>query len=359
MVRQPSGLKRNIVLARLDAFQTATGPAGEARSDGLKFIEFNAESPAGTGYADLQEEIFFEQGLMAPTLERYDVHRVSRLQSLLEALLSAFAEHPIQGEPRALITDWGSVDTWAEFVMQKEHFDSQGVPTELADTRALEYSNGTLYANGKPVNLVYRRVLLRELLAKKDECQALLRAAEDGAICMANPFCTVIPGTKDVSFMMHHPRFRSGLGAKELAAIDRHVPWTSRLSDEPMDFRGKRWIPLELAAAKKDLFVLKPNDGYGGKDVYMGPETDQTTWENVLGTWRDKAWVLQELIEIPEEPFPQFEGGFSLTTRKVNLNPFALAGEHGGSIARLSTSSVINMSAGGGLVPTMELREKS
>ncbi len=37
---------------------------------------------------------------------------------------------------------------------------------------------------------------------------------------------------------------------------------------------------------------------------------------------------------------------------KVNANPFYVAGEEAGAVTRASRSSVINVSAGGGSVPT-------
>jgi hypothetical protein len=62
---------------------------------------------------------------------------------------------------------------------------------------------------------------------------------------------------------------------------------------------------------------------------------------------------VQERVEIPEEPFPVFDGGsLDFVSLKVNANPFYVAGESVGVVTRASRSSVINVSAGGGSVPT-------
>ena len=58
-------------------------------------------------------------------------------------------------------------------------------------------------------------------------------------------------------------------------------------------------------------------------------------------------------MPIPEEPFPLLEGDeVAIVPLKVNANPFYVAGAEVGAVTRASRSSVINVSAGGGSVPT-------
>jgi hypothetical protein len=66
-----------------------------------------------------------------------------------------------------------------------------------------------------------------------------------------------------------------------------------------------------------------------------------------------EPWVVQERVAIPEEPFPVVIGGaLRFEALKVNVNPFYAAGADVGAVTRASRSSVINVSAGGGSVPT-------
>jgi hypothetical protein len=46
------------------------------------------------------------------------------------------------------------------------------------------------------------------------------------------------------------------------------------------------------------------------------------------------------------------DGELHLVPLKVNTNPFYVAGEDSGAVTRASRSSVINVSAGGGSIPT-------
>jgi hypothetical protein len=70
------------------------------------------------------------------------------------------------------------------------------------------------------------------------------------------------------------------------------------------------------------------------------------------------AWTVQEYVPIPEEPFPVFDPDFTTTSLKVNLNPYLFGGRFAGAIVRLSRESVINVSAGGGVIPALTLPEQ-
>ena len=106
----------------------------------------------------------------------------------------------------------------------------------------------------------------------------------------------------------------------------------------------------------KDQLVLKPGDSYGGKNVYIGRETDEATWENLVGNiFRNREdWVVQRYVDISQMTVPIANGsGIMMANKKYNINPFVFAHRYAGSVARLSDQSVINVSAGGGLVPVV------
>ncbi len=62
---------------------------------------------------------------------------------------------------------------------------------------------------------------------------------------------------------------------------------------------------------------------------------------------------MQERVPIPREEFPVCEESrLTFEPLGVNANPFYAAGAEVGAVARASRSAVINVSAGGGSVPT-------
>jgi hypothetical protein len=52
--------------------------------------------------------------------------------------------------------------------------------------------------------------------------------------------------------------------------------------------------------------------------------------------------------------FPVMENGvLQMKLKKYNVNPFAFRGKYGGMITRISDASVINVTEGGGLLPSV------
>ncbi len=73
--------------------------------------------------------------------------------------------------------------TFSEFEILRDAFIALGVPTVICDPRDLEFAAGSrfsagtgrgLYAKGERIDLVYRRVLINDIVARETECRALL-----------------------------------------------------------------------------------------------------------------------------------------------------------------------------------------
>jgi uncharacterized circularly permuted ATP-grasp superfamily protein len=118
--------------------------------------------------------------------------------------------------------------------------------------------------------------------------------------------------------------------------------------------RGGREVDLVPHVVEhREELVLKPAHGYGGREVFIGAETAAGEWENAVRAARHEPWVVQERVTIPEEAFPVCEDdAIAFKSFKVNANPFYAGGADVGAVARASVSSVINVSAGGGSMPT-------
>jgi uncharacterized circularly permuted ATP-grasp superfamily protein len=204
------------------------------------------------------------------------------------------------------------------------------------------------------VHLVYRRVITRELLQQYKQAGEFIQCMKEGLVCCCNSFRSYIVGNKKVLSLISNPRFREIFSRKELKLINQTVPWTEILADNVVSFGKKRVNLRDFIIENKDILVLKPANMYGGKNVYIGLETSQETWERVMNQHiGDESWVVQEYVEIPTDVYPEIGEGISFRRKYVNINPFALLGKYSGSITRVSDSAVINVSAGGGLVPTL------
>ena len=166
------------------------------------------------------------------------------------------------------IVDWREVPTWTEFEILRDAFIAAGVPTIVCDPASWCIANGTLTAQGSKIDLVYRRVLVNDILAKPLECRALVDACADRAVCMANTFRCKLAHKKAFFALLTDPRERVSLlagGARRdsrARAVDagarRRGDAEGRLARRPAGARQRAW---------REHLVLKPNDEYGGNGV--------------------------------------------------------------------------------------------
>lgn len=349
------GYTNPLVISRLDAF---------LHGYSIRFLEFNCDSPAGPAYSDIMEEGFSKLFEKYPFMKRWEIIYMYRQELLLEALLQCYREfrenHSSFPEmPVIAIVDWVDVSTSSEFLILKDFFERRGIKTIVGSPVNFNISGGKTCLDGQEVHLVYRRVITRELLDRWEEVQEFIRSIEDNRVCTCNPFQSYIVGNKKVLALITDPRFQHIFNKRELAVIKQTIPWTKILSDSKVKYRSRSVRLKDFILENKNSLVLKPANLYGGRDVHLGPETDQETWEAILNEHlNDESWIVQEYVDIPRDVYPVIDHGVRLEWKKVNLNPFALLGKYSGSITRVSDSSVINVSAGGGLVPTMRVKRR-
>ena len=304
------------------------------------------------------EEGFKELFKEYPFLNHWKTETIRRQELLLQALLTCYNEFRTNAKafpikPVIAIVDWDDVSTYSEFLILEELFRKSGYDAIICTPDRFKNSGGHAYANGQKVHLVYKRVIIRELLEKWDRCSEFILAVKEGLVCCCNSFRSYIVGNKKVLAIITDPGYRSIFNKKELDVIQETIPWTQILSDKTITLGNKRINLKEFVTTNRENLVLKPANLYGGKDVYIGRETDQEIWEKKISEHiTDESWVVQEYVDIPQDVFPDIDNGCSLKLKYVNINPFALLSKYSGTITRVSEHAVINVSAGGGLVPT-------
>jgi uncharacterized circularly permuted ATP-grasp superfamily protein len=213
----------------------------------------------------------------------------------------------------------------------------------LGDPRALELSRGRLHARGVAVNLVYRRALTSELLARADETRTLRDAYLGGAVCVVNSFRAKLLHKKMSFALLSDERYQHLYTPSQRAAIRRHIPWTRRVRPEL----------AEDIARRRETLVLKPNDEYGGKGVILGWTVSQAEWEAAIEVANRQSYVVQEAVEIPRVPFPVALDGLRYMDLAVDLDPYLFDGRAMGFMTRVSAAALLNVTAGAGrVVPT-------
>lgn len=336
-------------------------PSPTVRLDGflvrgyIRFVEFNGEQPAGMAFQDEAVRAYDGLPVMQAFRERHAVRTPPLREAQLRTVLRAFRHWGGRGAPSVAIVDWAGVPTTDEFELFRSFFQSRGVPTTVCDPRQLTLHRGRLYADGIPVDLVYRRALMSELQARPDDARALVEACVNGAACFVSSFRAKLLHKKLSFAMLSDERFADLYSAVQRQAIARHVPWTRQLADGATT-KGQTRIAdlLAFVAANRHSLVLKPNDDYGGHGVVLGWTVGQGEWEAAIAAAVKSPHVVQERIELPQDPFPILAAGqVELASRTAGFDPFVFHGRAFGAMCRLSGSGLQNVTAGqASFVPT-------
>ncbi len=342
--------------SRLDAFLLP---------DSLKFAEYNGESPAGAGYTETLGEIFLKLPLVAEFDKSFQIHTYPLSAKLLDALIMSYQDWGgTSKRPQMLITDWREVPTWTEFEILKERFEKLGVPVELADPRELQFDGKQLTASGKKIDLVYRRVLMNDIVARVAECQTLLDAVAANAVCVANHFRCKIPHVKAFFAVLTDERNDGLFSFGERELIRKHVPWTRVVADVRTAHYGESIELLKFLRDARENLVLKPSDEYGGTGVKLGWESSEADWDAAIATAvaaSQGCWIVQERIPIRREVFPwiQANGEVEFRDMLVDFAPYLFRGKMSGFLTRLSATGLANVTSGGGQIPAFRVHPRA
>jgi uncharacterized circularly permuted ATP-grasp superfamily protein len=263
--------------------------------------------------------------------------------------------------PRIAILDWPEVPTQSEFRLFQDYFAQHGIDCVIADPRDAEYRGNKLWLASKPVDLIYKRVLLHELVERMGADNPILRAVRDHVVCMVNPPSCKILHKKASLAVLSDERNQHLYDREARDTIAAHIPWTRVIEERRTKHNGRDIDLLPWASEHKDELVLKPNDEYGGKGIVLGWEVDASAWQAALRTALKTPYIVQERIALEREAYPSFvDGHVVIAERMVDTAPYVGHGEFvDGCLTRLSTAALLNVTAGGGSqVPTFVIEAR-
>ncbi|MBA3318852.1 MAG: circularly permuted type 2 ATP-grasp protein, partial [Gemmatimonadales bacterium] len=355
LIRHDPGFREPSPTSRVDAF--VMDGAGT-----MAVTEYNAETPAGAGYNDALVASFADLPIMRAFGRRYEALPLFARHGVLHVLLDAYEEWAGRRHiPRVAIVDWPEVPTRSEFVLFQEYFGAVGIEAVIADPRELEFRGGRLFAEGGPVDLVYKRVLLAELVERCGFETPLLQAVAAGAVCMVNPPRSKILHKKASLAVLSDERNQPLFGAEERESIAAHIPWTRVMEERHTEHGGTGVDLVPFVLAARERLVLKPNDDYGGAGIVLGWEADTAEWERAVANALASPYIVQERVPIPSEPYPSLVDGHAVfADRMMDTAPFVSHGDYAeGCLTRLSTAALLNVTAGGGsTIPTFVVEQR-
>lgn len=323
------------VLARVDCFCPEGWPW---------ILELNAEAPTGMGYTDAltaqlrSDEVYAQVG-------PFEAFRST--DAALRALLSAYREWGGRERPRLAIVDFLDVPTRQDFHLMAQSFERYGVACPLVDPRDLRFENGGLEGPTGPINLVYRRVLVRDLVERAEECSALLQAYRSGAVCVVNSLRTPLLHSKGLFALLHSEWMKAKLSKAERSVVSDHLPYTAMVATR--DKRLSCPEAIDSARNSPSEWLIKPVSQSGGRGVVFGRDVPNEDWEALLD--RPEPAVLQRVVGEWVQNFPDARSDYAEQSCLVDLDPFLIRGRLAGFMCRLSQRAPVNVAQGAHLVP--------
>jgi hypothetical protein len=356
LIRIDPGFPRPMRICRLDAFLSGYE---------VRFLEFNADSPAGLGYTDVLYRGLREAIDLPRVAEEFDTAYQPMLPELAPMLLDAYGAlrarwRDLPERPRVAIVDTSDSPSVPEFRIAAAALAEAGLDAVITTLGELGYDGSLLRAAGEPVHLVWRRALTEDILSEPPGAAELVGAFEEGRVCMVNPFRSLVANNKKLFALLDDPRYAHLIDGEEAHAVRATIPWTRVLRPGKASYGGWAVDLLAFVSDNRDRLVLKPAANYGGQSVFLGIETGQGDWDAVIEAHAAAGdFVVQEYVPVPEEMFPTVEDGrVQMRLKRFNINPFGVGGRYAGTLTRISDQAVINVSAGGGLLPSVVGRHK-
>lgn len=322
-------------------------------------LEFNTDSSSGMNDTTEIEAYLMDSPSYQEIARTWPLAPTELNRHVRDVLFQVHRDwKPGAGEPpRVAIVDWKGVKTEPEFRALAEFFAKAGAVTTLADPRELEIAGDELRAAGRPIDLIYKRVLTFELLDRPDVSRTMLEAYERNLYCQLGSMEGEIVYTKLALAALTDPRVQALFTRDEVTFIDRHLPWSRRLAPGLVERNGQQVDMFDLITREKDRFIIKPATAYGGTGVVIGFEADDATWRNAIEDGLGTTTLVQDLVHIPETEELIVEEEPRWVRFKSNLGLFVIGGKFRGIYLRVSEKNVINVSAGGAMVPTFRLRD--
>jgi uncharacterized circularly permuted ATP-grasp superfamily protein len=209
---------------------------------------------------------------------------------------------------------------------------------------------------------VYRRVLLNDIVARRQDCAALVAAYAARAVCVANSFRCKAAHKKAFFAVLTDDRWSHLFSDREKLVIRRHVPWTRVVREGRVRRNGATFDLIPHLRNNRAQFVMKPNDEYGGSGVTLGWDVTDREWDRAIAralAEQECGWVAQERIAVRRETFPACTpDGIEMRDMLVDFAPYVFRGKVAGVLTRLSATGLANVTSGGGQVPAFRVTRK-
>ncbi len=323
------------LLARGDFMVTPTGE--------FKCLEFNINANLGGWELDVLEPVYTETPIIAKFLKEYSpiIHKNHFFSLLFEHVVDAFQKkHPQVGN-RGEMDEVNMAIVYPDPFMLKQHETFSQMQNGYKQTlqKKNHKLNGELIVCGLSALKLSHNFLVHEgrkihiLLEMLNGATPLLymQLVKDGNLMLNNgPVSKLMSNKLNLAFLSEH-QDSDIFSSEEQAVIKKHIPWTRKVLASHTSF---------LLSNQENL-VLKPSDGLGGKDVFLGCKTAAVEWaKQVEKAVAEKKWVVQEYV--PSASYLYQNGQTGCSPHHAIWGLFVLGSCYAGGFVRIMPEKEIH-----------------
>lgn len=232
---------------------------------------------------------------------------------------------------------------YPEFILARALLERHGIAAVVADPAQLAHQEGRLVHEGKPVDLVYNRLV--DFSLSNPRHAALRDAYVAGNVVLTpNPHVHArLADKRNLTVIGDPVRLAAwGVAPTDIEVLGAVVPKTTLVTHENAD---------DLWGARRRLF-FKPASGYGSRAAYRGAKLTRTVWAEIIGG----DYVAQEYAP-PSQRMVRIDG--SDQPRKMDVRLYTYRGKVLLAAARLYQGQTTNFrTEGGGFAPVLPIPRK-
>ena len=276
---------------------------------GLKCLEYNIAGNIGGWEAEIWMPLYLKTPILSRFLQQYKYKEKLINENFLSIFLTHLIRTALDKFPGS--TECSVINT--AFVSRTQVVD-QGVLSYLnrlydnivqlrgrntrlkgriilCDYHDLEVVDDVVFYKGEPVHVLVERY-------GGIVPPAFTKVFKKGNVIIYNGPISGLMSNKFNLAVLSENRDSHIFTPEEREIIKKHIPWTRKISPGETTFAGKKVNLEDFILSHREQLVVKPSIGFGGKEVYIGKNMDETRWREIVkSAVRRKVWLVQELVE--------------------------------------------------------------
>lgn len=350
LIMQPHYYEAKVPMGRFDIFYYGNGHYMfcELNADGASAMNEQKELARVWETTALKSDLEVARKWTFDTYELFDTW-VEEVRHLYKSFSSnaPFVEREKEA-PFVAILDFVDKSSPIEFIEFKKAFEEGGFKCDIVDPRHIKINDGFMTYENQVIDVVYRRLVTKDLMDHYEEIPDFIEGLMANKTCVIGSLKTQIVHSKRFFEVLHHPDIRRYFSGAQRVFIEKHVPFTSKLSFK------------ETYISRKDDYIIKPVDYYASKGVCAGQDYDEATWTALLKEKSQEDYIVQRYcpLSLVENVLYNKESGFEKHAFKTITGLFTYNEKLSGVYVRAGLNAIISGLHDGYTLPTFIASEK-